>query len=59
MKYYEIRLQFIKKLFTDHRTDLLQKNIDKIKAIVDGYNGFKYNPAYNPILAEFPQTFIL
>ena len=59
LKYYEIRLKFIRETFRQEGIDLLNKNKDKIRSLVQGYNRFKNHENYNLILAEFPETFIL
>jgi hypothetical protein len=56
--YYQLRLEFIRKLFKDHQHDLLQRNADKIKRLVEGYNRFKNDENYDSLLAEFPQVMI-
>ena len=59
INYYEERLKFVIDLFIDHEKNLLEKNLDKIVCLVDGYKQFKDNDRYNPKLVGAVETFIL
>lgn len=57
--YYNQRLEFIKTLFREHQSELLNKNSNKIKNLIDEYKFFKEDKKYKPSLAKTIELFIL
>jgi len=57
--YYHLRLEFVKTLFREHQTELLNKNSDRIKMLIAEYRSFQENKEYNSSLVKTIELFIL
>jgi len=57
-KDYEARLDLIRTLCLTNQIALIEKNKDKIRETLEGYNQFKDHPQYDRVLAKFPEFYI-
>ena len=58
--YYELRLNEIKRIYIQEGREILDKNLDKIKKLVEEYREkFQETTEFNSTLVESIETFIL